>query len=92
MLEKRREEKLAKKKYFKKSAVFENEDRWKSLQRDMEGKNKLGPGQYKLEQTEIKKKKKKKKKGNNIEGDDLIIPKLESVLEMIREDPILNPE
>ena len=73
MLEKRREEKLAKKKYQKQSAVFQSEDRWKSLQRDINRKNKLGPGQYKIQESE---KKKKKKKAKKIYGDDLILPKL----------------
>ena len=76
---------MARKKCVKKSAIFESEDRWKSLERDLKGKNKLGPGQYTLASI-MKKKNKQKKPKNN----DITLPKLEKVMEMINE--MANPE
>jgi hypothetical protein len=46
MLERRRAERLAKKKWTKQSAVFESEDRWKSLERELSSKGQIGPGAY----------------------------------------------
>ena len=51
----------------------------------MKSKNKLGPGQYKLESV-LKKKNKKKK----LHFNDLTLPKIEKVIDMIQE--ISNPE
>ena len=65
MLEKRREEKLQKKRFVKKSAVFEAEDRWKSLDRSINNKIKPGPGSYVITSPTIPKTKNHNDSGKN---------------------------
>ena len=67
---------MAKKKYMKKSAVFESEERWKSLERDLGNKNKLGPGQYTIDEHKRRKKNSTNRKHDSRRNQDLILPKL----------------
>lgn len=49
MPQKRRAEKLNQKKIVRQSAAFQGEDRWKSFDRELNNKIKLGPGSYLVE-------------------------------------------